>query len=60
VFGTEEFSLSDVPLREIVRAAAQGKFDPKPFKAFGFEEIQDAHQHMEDGMAKGKIVVVVD
>lgn len=60
VFGTEEFPLSDVPLTEIVRAVAEGKFDAKPWKVFNFEGIPLAHQDMEDGTAKGKMVVVVD
>ncbi|KAK3343378.1 chaperonin 10-like protein [Lasiosphaeria hispida] len=60
VFGTPEFTLSDVPLRKIVRAVADGKFDAKPFKVFRFDEIQGAHRYMEDGLAKGKMVVVVD
>ena len=60
VFGEPEFPLSDVPLREIVQSVAEGKFDAKPFKVFRFDEIQEAHQYMEDGKAKGKMVVVVD
>jgi len=60
VLGTPEFPLSDVPLRKIVRAMADGKFDAKPFKVFRFEEIQETHRYMEEGLAKGKMVVVVD
>lgn len=60
VFGTDEFPLSDVPLGRIVRAVAEGKFDAKPFKVFKFDEIQEAHRYMEDGRARGKMVVVVD
>ncbi|KAH6650678.1 chaperonin 10-like protein [Chaetomium tenue] len=60
VFGNPEFPLSDVPLNSIVRAVADGKFDAKPFKVFRFDEIQEAHQYMEDGRAAGKMVVVVD
>jgi NADPH:quinone reductase-like Zn-dependent oxidoreductase len=58
--GTPEFPLSDVPLTSIVRAVADGKFDAKPFKVFRFDEIQEAHQYMEDGRAGVKMVVVVD
>jgi NADPH:quinone reductase-like Zn-dependent oxidoreductase len=60
VFGMDEFPLSDVPLGRIVRAVAEGKFDAKPFKVFKFDEIQEAHRYMEDGRARGKMVVVVD
>ncbi|KAK4039258.1 hypothetical protein C8A01DRAFT_16728 [Parachaetomium inaequale] len=60
VFGTPEFPLSDVPLGKIVRAVADGKFEAKPFKVFRFDEIQEAHRYMDDGRARGKMVVVVD
>lgn len=60
VFGTLEFPLSDVPLKTIVKAVAEGKFDAKPFKVFRFSEIREAHRHMEEGLASGKMVVVVD
>lgn len=60
VFGTPEFPLSDVPLRDIIRSIANSKFDAKPSKIFKFNEIQDAHRLMESGKANGKIVVVVE
>jgi len=60
VFGTPEFPLWDVPLQAIVTAVAEGKFDAKPWKVFRFSEIREAHRHMEEGLARGKMVVVVD
>lgn len=60
VFGTPEFPLSDVPLKTIMQAVADGKFSAEPFKVFRFDEIHDAHRHMEEGRAEGKMVVVVD
>ena len=60
VFGTPEFPLSDVPLQTIVKAIAEGKFDAKPYKVFDFGEIHEAHRYMEEGLARGKMVVVVD
>ncbi|KAK4156959.1 hypothetical protein C8A00DRAFT_40647 [Chaetomidium leptoderma] len=54
-FGSFVFGTPD-----IVRAVADGKFDAKPFKVFKFDEIQEAHRYMEDGRARGKMVVVVD
>ena len=60
VFGTPEFPVSDVPLKDIVKAVADGRYDAKPFKVFRFDEIQEAHRYMEEGKAKGKMVVVVD
>lgn len=61
VFGEPEFPLSDIPLKKIVRAVAEGKFDAKPYKVwrFGEEGIQGAHRYMEEGLVKGKMVVVV-
>lgn len=60
VFGEHEFPLSDVPLRDIVRSVAEGKFDANPSRVFGFGQIQEAHAVMEGGEANGKMVVVVD
>ncbi|KAF4444302.1 Quinone oxidoreductase PIG3 [Fusarium acutatum] len=60
VFGTEEFPVSDVPLRSIMLKVAEGKIDAKPWKVFGFEEIHTAHRAMENGEANGKMVVTVD
>lgn len=60
VFGTAEFPLSDVPFGEIVRAVAEGRFDAEPFRVFRFGEIREAHRYMEEGRARGKMVVVVD
>jgi NADPH:quinone reductase len=61
VFEEPEFPLSDIPLRKIVRAVAERKFDAKPYKVWRFGEkgIQEAHRYMEEGLAKGKMVVVV-
>ena len=59
-FGTPEFPLSDVPLRDIVAMVAAGKLDIKPWKVFKFEEIGEAHRLMENNKAQGKMVVLVD
>lgn len=60
VFGSAEFPLSDVPMKEIIQSVADSKFDAKPFRIFKFNEIQDAHRLMESGKADGKMVVVVE
>lgn len=60
VFGTPEFPLSDVPLREIVAMVARKQFNADPWKVFRFEEIQQAHHLMEHNEAYGKMVVKVD
>jgi NADPH:quinone reductase-like Zn-dependent oxidoreductase len=62
VFGTDEFPVSDVPLREIVDKAAAGRFDAQPWKVFDFgeTEIRDVHRIMERGEAGGKMVVAVE
>ena len=49
-----------MPLREIVKSVAEGRFDAKPVRVFRFDEIQEAHRVMEAGEAGGKMVVVVD
>ncbi|KAG5748501.1 hypothetical protein H9Q69_009052 [Fusarium xylarioides] len=60
VFGTEEFPVSDVPLRSILLKVAEGKIDAKPWRVFGFKKIHTAHQAMENGEANGKMVVTVE
>ncbi|KAF4343965.1 quinone oxidoreductase PIG3 [Fusarium beomiforme] len=60
VFGTEEFPVSDVPLRSIMMKVADGRIDAKPWKTFRFDEIHDAHRAMENGEANGKMVVIVN
>ncbi|KAF5556874.1 quinone oxidoreductase PIG3 [Fusarium mexicanum] len=60
VFGTEEFPVSDVPLRSIMLKVAEGKIDAKPWRVFGFKDIHAAHRAMENGDANGKMVVTVE
>lgn len=57
VFGTPGFPLSDVPLQAIANDVAAGRYKAKPVRVFPFEEIREAHQLMESGEARGKIVV---
>lgn len=59
-FGTPEFPLSDVPLQDIVKMAANKELSSEPWKVFKFEEIGEAHRLMENNEAQGKMVVVVD
>ncbi|POR31695.1 NADPH quinone oxidoreductase PIG3 [Tolypocladium paradoxum] len=59
VFGTDDFPVSDVPLRTILQKVADGKIDAEPWKVFGFNEIHAAHEAMERGQAHGKMVVTV-
>lgn len=59
VFGKPEFALSDVPLRDIVKMVAEGKFNAEPAKIWKFGEIQQAHAVMEASGVAGKMVVMV-
>ncbi|KAJ3542464.1 hypothetical protein NM208_g4081 [Fusarium decemcellulare] len=59
VFGTEEFPVSDVPLKTVMQKVADGKIDARPWKVFKFEEIHAAHHAMEKGDTNGKMVIVV-
>jgi NADPH:quinone reductase len=60
VLGTEEFPLADIPLQEMIGKAEAGRYQAKPVKVFGFEEIVEAHRTMEGGLAGGKMVVAVN
>lgn len=59
-FGNPEFiPVSDVPLQTIANEVLAGRYKAKPFKVFAFEDIMKAHEFMESGQAKGKLVVKV-
>jgi NADPH:quinone reductase len=60
VLGTEGFPLADIPLQEMIAKAEAGRYQAKPVKVFGFEEIVEAHRTMERGLAGGKMVVEVN
>ena len=57
VLGSPQFPLSEIPLQTIVDRVADGSYQARPVKVFGFDEIQAAHELMDSGMAKGKLVV---
>ena len=59
VLGSPQFPLSEIPLQTIVDRVADGSYQARPVKVFGFDEIQAAHELMDSGMAKGKLVVTV-
>jgi NADPH2:quinone reductase len=58
LFGTPQFSLSEIPFQAIVDKAAAGTYRAAPARVFRFEEIQDAHRLMESNGANGKLVVL--
>jgi len=60
VLGTEGFPLADIPLQEMIAKAEAGRYQAKPVRVFGFEEIVEAHRTMERGLACGKMVVAVN
>jgi NADPH:quinone reductase-like Zn-dependent oxidoreductase len=59
VLGTPDFPLADIPLQQMIGKAEDGRYQAKPVKVFGFDEIVKSHQAMEEGQAVGKMVVVV-
>ncbi|KAH0536561.1 hypothetical protein FGG08_006569 [Glutinoglossum americanum] len=61
VFGSPEFPLSDVPLKDILVMVAEKRFKAEPARVWRFEEgeVQEAHRVMEGSKAGGKMVVVV-
>ena len=60
VFGTPQFPLTDIPMQQIVDRVANGKYQAKPSRVFGFEDIHEVHRIMEANQANGKMVVVVN
>lgn len=59
VLGSPQFPLSEIPLQTIVDRVADGSYQARPVKVFGFDEIRAAHGLMDSGNAKGKLVVTV-
>ncbi len=59
VLGTESFPLADIPLEQMIAKAEAGRYQTKPAKVFGFDQIVEAHRAMEEGLAAGKMVVAV-
>jgi len=60
VLGTPGFPLADIPLQEMITKAEAGRYQAKPARVFGFDEIVQAHRAMEDGLAAGKLTVAVN
>jgi NADPH2:quinone reductase len=59
VLGTSEFPLTEIPLTELIGKAESGLYQAKPARVFGFDDIVEAHQVMESGLAGGKMTVSV-
>jgi NADPH:quinone reductase-like Zn-dependent oxidoreductase len=59
VLGTDSFPLAGIPLQQMITKAEAGRYQAKPARVFGFEEIVQAHRAMEEGRAAGKMVVAV-
>ena len=59
VLGTEDFPLAEIPLAEMIAKAEAGRYQAKPVRVFGFDEIVEAHRTMEEGQAAGKMTVAV-
>jgi NADPH:quinone reductase-like Zn-dependent oxidoreductase len=59
VLGSSEFPLTEIPLAEMIGKAESGRYQAKPARVFGFEDIVEAHRVMESGLAGGKMTVSV-
>ena len=59
VLGSSEFPLTEIPLAEMIGKAESGRYQAKPARVFGFDEIVEAHRVMESGRAGGKMTVSV-
>src|SRR6516164_1355514 len=59
VLGTSDFPLTDIPLAEMIAKAENGRYQAKPARVFGFDDIVEAHKVMESGLAGGKMTVSV-
>jgi NADPH2:quinone reductase len=59
VLGTDDFPLAEIPLADMIAKAEAGRYQAKPVRVFGFDQIVEAHRVMEQGAAAGKMVVAV-
>jgi len=59
VLGTSDFPLAEIPLTEMIAKAENGRYQAKPARVFGFDDIVEAHRVMESGLAGGKMTVSV-
>ena len=59
VLGTSDFPLAEIPLTEMIAKAENGRYQAKPARVFGFDDIVEAHKVMESGLAGGKMTVSV-
>ena len=59
VLGTPDFPLAGIPLQRMTANAEAGRYQAKPVRVFGFDQIVEAHRAMEEGAAAGKMVVAV-
>ena len=59
VLGTDDFPLAEIPLADMIARAEAGRYQAKPVRVFGFDQIVEAHRVMEQGAAAGKMVVAV-
>jgi NADPH:quinone reductase len=57
VFGTPEFSVTEIPLQDIVLRVEDGTYKARPAAVFAFEQIREAQALMESNRANGKIIV---
>lgn len=58
-FGQPGHEMAAIPYQEMVNAIAAGRLRGHPARAFGMEQIRDAHALMESGAANGKLVVQI-
>ncbi|HKP63927.1 MAG TPA: zinc-binding dehydrogenase [Polyangiales bacterium] len=59
MFGTPDLPLSQIPFADFVARTEQNLYRAAPAHVFEFEDIVSAHQLLESGAARGKIVVRV-
>jgi NADPH:quinone reductase len=57
--GQDGFRPADIPMQEIVRRVATGRYVARPARVLPFDAVPDAHRLMESNGANGKIVIEV-
>jgi len=57
LFGTPAVPMSSIPFQSFVDAVQTGRFQASPAHVFSLDELVKAHELMESGKARGKIVI---
>jgi NADPH:quinone reductase-like Zn-dependent oxidoreductase len=60
MFGTAALPMRSIPFQSFIDAVQGGRFQASPAHVFPFAELVQAHELMDSGQARGKIVISME